>query len=142
MCRPDNNNDATPVVANNNDDNSASNPSLLQGLPIIFNNLDYTVSGTNRKEDESSIRILKGLNGAFLPGKLTALMGPSGSGKSTLLDCLAGRKNSGTIDGELLYGDRVPTKSDQRSGVGYVGEKNQSDKCRLDSLRWSSRTHV
>jgi len=87
----------------------------LAGLPVVFN-IGYAVP--IKKDD--TLQILKGLSGAFLPKKLTALMGPSGSGKSTLLDCLAGRKNSGTIDGNILYGDHVATPSDYRLGVGYV----------------------
>ena len=35
------------------------------------------------------------------PSEMTALMGPSGSGKTTLLDLLAGRKTTGTTEGEV-----------------------------------------
>ncbi|EPS66361.1 hypothetical protein M569_08417, partial [Genlisea aurea] len=35
-------------------------------------------------------RLLNGLNGFALPGRIMAVMGPSGSGKSTFLDSLAG----------------------------------------------------
>lgn len=45
--------------------------------------------------------LLKGVNGAFRPGVLTALMGVSGAGKTTLMDVLAGRKTGGYIDGNI-----------------------------------------
>ena len=40
------------------------------------------------------LELLNGINGAFRPGVLTALMGVTGAGKTTLMDCLAGRKTS------------------------------------------------
>eukprot|EP00466_Bigelowiella_natans_P011924 jgi/Bigna1/43472/e_gw1.79.6.1 len=75
---------------------------ICQGMHVTFQNLVYTVK--NKANDNEELKILDDLNGAFLPGRLTALMGsPSGSGKTTLLDILAGRKNTGQIDGQILY---------------------------------------
>lgn len=50
---------------------------------------------------EDRLELLKGVNGAFRPGVLTALMGVSGAGKTTLMDVLAGRKTGGYIDGNI-----------------------------------------
>jgi len=50
---------------------------------------------------EHRLELLKGINGAFRPGVLTALMGVSGAGKTTLLDVLSGRKTSGYIEGSI-----------------------------------------
>jgi len=51
---------------------------------------------------------------------MTALMGPSGCGKTTLLDVAAGRKNSGTIEGDVKYGQVKPKKEALKHSVGYV----------------------
>lgn len=50
---------------------------------------------------DERLELLKGVSGAFRPGVLTALMGVSGAGKTTLLDVLAGRKNTGYIEGNI-----------------------------------------
>ncbi|XP_028054682.1 ABC transporter G family member 37-like [Camellia sinensis] len=47
---------------------------------------------------------LRDITGAFRPGVLTALMGVSGVVKTTLMDVLAGRKTSGTIEGDIRIG--------------------------------------
>ena len=41
------------------------------------------------------LTLLRGIDGCFRPGVLTALMGASGAGKTTLMDVLAGRKTGG-----------------------------------------------
>jgi len=45
------------------------------------------------------VHALRGVSHAFMPGRVTAVMGPSGSGKSTLLNLLAGfdRPTSGRV---------------------------------------------
>jgi iron complex transport system ATP-binding protein len=48
-----------------------------------------------------NLRVLRGLEGTFRPGALTALIGPNGSGKSTLLKTLAGLLPYG---GSLTFG--------------------------------------
>ena len=45
--------------------------------------------------------ILRGVSGVCRAGERLAVMGPSGCGKTTLLDILSGRKNTGTVSGEV-----------------------------------------
>lgn len=53
---------------------------------------------------QKKLQLLHDITGALRPGVLTALMGVSGAGKTTLMDVLAGRKTSGTIEGEIRIG--------------------------------------
>lgn len=43
------------------------------------------------------------------------------AGKTTLLDVISGRKNSGTITGEVLYGVSPASQSFLRRSTGYGG---------------------
>ncbi|CAK1549244.1 unnamed protein product [Leptosia nina] len=54
-------------------------------INLSFQDLSYTVSN-----GKVSKMILRGINGDFRSGQLTAILGPSGAGKSTLLNILAG----------------------------------------------------
>jgi ATP-binding cassette subfamily G (WHITE) protein 2 len=83
---------------------------------VSFEDLSYSV----KIDKDVTLPILKGMSGAFAPGRLVALMGPSGSGKSTLLDTLAGRKNSGSLAGSVLFNGKPPSRDDYRFTVGYV----------------------
>lgn len=70
----------------------------VQMIDIQFNDLTYEVQTEYRKTKK---QLLKGLDGFFKAGELTAIMGPSGSGKSTLMNILSGfqeGKVKGTID--------------------------------------------
>ena len=47
-------------------------------------------------------------------------MGPSGAGKTTLLDIIAGRKTQGQMTGQLVFGDKTPSRSFLKRHTGYV----------------------
>ncbi|KAI3810521.1 hypothetical protein L1987_20137 [Smallanthus sonchifolius] len=77
----------------------------FEPLTITFQNLQYYVEPPPEMREHGftgkRLQLLHDITGAFRPGVLTALMGVSGAGKTTLLDVLAGRKTSGTVEGEI-----------------------------------------
>ena len=76
-----------------------------QRLQVAWNGLGYSVATKRdldapRTADGEKI-ILHDCCGHASPGKLLAVMGSSGAGKTTLLNCLAGRRQDGTLSGEI-----------------------------------------
>ncbi|CAA0805815.1 ABC transporter G family member 15 [Striga hermonthica] len=68
-------------------------------------------------------RLINGLTGYALPGRIMAVMGPSGSGKSTFLDSLAGRLSGNVImSGEVRLNGRK-----RRLQYGVVAYVTQED---------------
>nr|XP_033335894.1 ATP-binding cassette sub-family G member 4-like [Megalopta genalis]XP_033335895.1 ATP-binding cassette sub-family G member 4-like [Megalopta genalis]XP_033335897.1 ATP-binding cassette sub-family G member 4-like [Megalopta genalis] len=70
-----------------------------RSVDIEFSELSYA---TKRSLRGGKKKILKGVNGTFRSGQLSAIMGPSGAGKSTLLNILTGFEG-GNWDGEICY---------------------------------------
>lgn len=66
---------------------------------------------------------MKGVNGAFRPGVLTALMGISGAGKTTLMDVLSGRKTTGYIQGQITISG-YPKKQETFARISGYCEQN------------------
>jgi ABC-type multidrug transport system ATPase subunit len=98
---------------------------LREALPftpmwLSFENIRYTVKVKSADGTLIDRPLLRGVNGYAEPGKLTALMGASGAGKTTLLDVLAGRKNTGVVEGKIKFNGRTPTTADVAYHTGYV----------------------
>ncbi|KAJ9688543.1 hypothetical protein PVL29_014280 [Vitis rotundifolia] len=96
-------------------------------LTIAFENIRYSVDMPQAMKaqgvDVNRLVLLKGLNGTFRPGVLTALMGVSGAGKTTLLDMLSGRKNIGYIEGNIAVSG-YPKKQETFARVSGYCEQN------------------
>eukprot|EP01132_Coremiostelium_polycephalum_P006122 gene6122-7628_t len=96
---------------------------------MTMKNLTYTVKAKRKNVDTGkmenvTLTLLKNVTGYIKPG-LTALMGPSGAGKSTLLDVISGRKNMGTITGEVEINGIPVTKSmNLNRFTGYVEQQD------------------
>ncbi|XP_028104411.1 pleiotropic drug resistance protein 3-like isoform X2 [Camellia sinensis] len=80
----------------------------FEPLTLVFQNVQYYVDTPmamrERGFTQKKLQLLCDITGVFRPGVLTALMGVSGAGKTTLMDVLAGRKTSGTIEGDIRIG--------------------------------------
>ncbi|KAF7127488.1 hypothetical protein RHSIM_Rhsim11G0074700 [Rhododendron simsii] len=80
----------------------------FEPLTLAFKDVQYYVETPlamkERQFTHTKLQLLCDITGVLRPGVLTALMGVSGAGKTTLLDVLAGRKTSGTIDGDIRIG--------------------------------------
>ncbi|KAF0684229.1 Aste57867_23783 [Aphanomyces stellatus] len=95
----------------------------FQAVTLAFYDLSYTIEVSKGKATTSR-QLLKGIHGCFEPGTLTALMGSTGAGKTTLMDVIAGRKTTGTIDGEMIVnGHRL----DRRTFNSVSGYCEQTD---------------
>jgi putative ABC transport system ATP-binding protein len=77
------------------------------------------------KTGAAEVHALDGVDVAFMPGQLTAVMGPSGSGKSTLLHCCAGLDQ--LTAGSAFIGDVDLSKLDDqgltllsRDRIGFI----------------------
>ncbi|CAC34990.2 plasma membrane brefeldin A efflux transporter Bfr1 [Schizosaccharomyces pombe] len=79
-------------------------------------NYDIQIKGEHR-------RLLNGVQGFVVPGKLTALMGESGAGKTTLLNVLAQRVDTGVVTGDMLVNGRGLDSTFQRR-TGYVQQQD------------------
>ncbi|KAK9192465.1 hypothetical protein WN944_003157 [Citrus x changshan-huyou] len=80
----------------------------FEPLTVAFQDLKYYIDTPlemrERGFTEKKLRLLYDVTGSLRPGVLTALMGVSGAGKTTLLDVLAGRKTTGSMEGEIKIG--------------------------------------
>lgn len=85
-------------------------------ISFAFKDIWYSVTLPSGDE----VDLLKGVNGFFEPGTVTALMGSSGAGKTTLLDVLAGRKNTGVIKGQMYHNGIPKVDNYFRKIMGYV----------------------
>ncbi|CAL0305014.1 unnamed protein product [Lupinus luteus] len=97
-------------------------------LCLTFENITYSVDMPKGMKSqgmlEERLELLKGLSGAFRPGVLTALMGVSGAGKTTLLDVLAGRKNTGYIEGNIMVSGYPKNQSTFARVSGYCEQND------------------
>lgn len=91
---------------------------------LSFRDVSYAVPMPRGRGPGAQLQLLRGLTGAFLPGRLTALMGASGAGKTTLMDVLAGRKTAGRVTGDVRVNGHP---KEQRTFTRISGYVEQAD---------------
>eukprot|EP00656_Telonema_subtile_P011661 TRINITY_DN15787_c0_g1_i2.p1 TRINITY_DN15787_c0_g1~~TRINITY_DN15787_c0_g1_i2.p1 ORF type:complete len:1225 (-),score=456.96 TRINITY_DN15787_c0_g1_i2:126-3800(-) len=85
---------------------------------LFFHKMTYSVM--NKDDLDKPYAIVNEITGIARPGRMVALMGASGAGKTTLLDVLAGRKNTGTITGDIAINGQICAPTEFAQLVGYV----------------------
>ncbi|XP_020594313.1 ABC transporter G family member 12-like [Phalaenopsis equestris] len=98
------------------------------GAILVWEDLTAVVANPGGRQ--SARKLLQGLSGYALPGRLLAIMGPSGSGKSTLLDSLAGRLGRNVV----LSGRVLLNGKRRRTDYGVVVRFSSSWFCFMISL--------
>ncbi|KAF7127841.1 hypothetical protein RHSIM_Rhsim11G0101100 [Rhododendron simsii] len=100
----------------------------FEPLTLVFQDVQYYVETPLAMREkgftQKKLQLLCDITGALRPGVLTALMGVSGAGKTTLLDVLAGRKTSGTVEGDIRIGGHPKVQDTFARISGYC---EQSD---------------
>lgn len=90
------------------------------GASLTWENLTAVLPGSGGRATK---KLLQGLYGYAVPGRIVAIMGPSGSGKSTLLDSLSGR-----LARNVLQTGKVLLNGKKRrldfGAVAYVTQEN------------------
>ncbi|KAL5740804.1 hypothetical protein ACOSQ2_029984 [Xanthoceras sorbifolium] len=82
-------------------------------IEVTFKDLTLTLKGKNK-------HLLRCVNGKFMPGRVSAVMGPSGAGKTTFLNALAGKPTGCTKTGFILVNGKNESIHSYKKIIGYV----------------------
>ncbi|KAG0499735.1 hypothetical protein HPP92_004426 [Vanilla planifolia] len=103
-------------------------------LPITFQDVQYFIDTPKEMVaqgyPEKKLKLLCDINGAFHPGKLSAIMGVTGAGKTTLLDVISGRVTEDihsphiTVEESITFSAwlRLPPEVDSKTRKDFVTE--------------------
>ncbi|VVC34098.1 ABC transporter-like,P-loop containing nucleoside triphosphate hydrolase,AAA+ ATPase domain,ABC [Cinara cedri] len=107
-------------------------------VDIEFHDLTYAVNTTAGQRT-----ILKGINGFFRSGHLTAIMGPSGAGKSSLMNILAGYVRS-DIKGQIQTNGYPRNMQLFKKLSSYIMQEDllQPRLTVVESLRYAARLKI
>lgn len=90
---------------------------------MTWEDLTVEIQGYGAKAFSAGKKLIQGVTGYALPGRVMVIMGPSGSGKSTLLDTLAGRlANNKVVKGTILLNGKKARL--EYGGVAYVTQED------------------
>eukprot|EP00854_Cymbomonas_tetramitiformis_P007982 gene7982-9489_t len=85
-------------------------------------NLEFRELGLALKG--SGARILHGVTGKFLSGRITAIMGPSGAGKTTFLATILDKATYGIPQGQILLNGYERSLKALKSVIGFVPQED------------------
>ncbi|KAJ3413486.1 hypothetical protein HDV05_007931 [Chytridiales sp. JEL 0842] len=103
-------------------------------LELKFERLSLTLPNGNR--------ILQGVTGKIVSGRMTAIMGPSGAGKTTFMNVLMGKVNR--TGGELTINSVPAEMHEFRKVIGYVPQEDTMlrELTVLENLLYSARIRL
>ncbi|KAJ5090946.1 hypothetical protein N7532_009630 [Penicillium argentinense] len=102
-------------LSDDSDDEAAKLLAEHRPAALYWNNVSYHLNG---KE------ILSGIQGACLPGQITAIMGASGAGKTTFLDILARKNKRGAVQGDFYVNGEKIDDHEFKSMTGFVDQED------------------
>ena len=112
---------ASPVAEVSMGERGKHAPILVTWQSVYCSLTESTGPPCRRKHTEK--QVLQDVSGFAKPGTITAIIGSSGAGKSTLLDILSGRKNLGTVNGDILV-NGVKRNSSFKRFSAYVTQED------------------
>ncbi|KAG1677139.1 hypothetical protein FOA52_000945 [Chlamydomonas sp. UWO 241] len=119
----------------------------FEPITLVWQNLQYFVPNPSvgkTPDAPAELELLKSITGWAKPGELTALMGGSGAGKTTLMDCVAGRKTSGLIKGDITVNGHPKIQATWSRVMGYVEQMDIHTAAQtvIEALLFSARLRL
>ncbi|XP_014243410.1 ATP-binding cassette sub-family G member 1-like [Cimex lectularius] len=92
-------------------------------MDIEFEDLTFNVDRGWFNLKEGKRTILKSVNGRFMAGNLSAILGPSGAGKTCLLNAISGYRSAG-VNGKLMTNGQPRDKEKFRKASCYITQED------------------
>uniref|UniRef100_A0A0G4FNJ0 ABC transporter domain-containing protein n=1 Tax=Chromera velia CCMP2878 TaxID=1169474 RepID=A0A0G4FNJ0_9ALVE len=93
-------------------------------MPCGVSRVSWDIDHFSVPKKGGSLKLLQGVKGSLEPGQVTAVMGPSGAGKSTFLMLLAGRGQTGELQGEIAVNGRSAAPEQLKSSCAFVEQED------------------
>lgn len=108
------------------DDDEETDPlTSFGGLGAKAFTMDFTFRDLGLELKQSKKKVVAGVSGRILHGRLTAIMGPSGAGKTSFLSALSGRASSyGNVTGSIRINGRIDSIGMYKKLVGFVPQED------------------
>lgn len=94
--------------------------------PLKVRHSGPALAWKNLTVDIGEANIIKGVSAYVRPGDFVALCGASGAGKTTLLSALSQTNSSGTLGGEVTFGNTRPGRAFKKA-IGFAQQMDLHD---------------